>query len=268
MARMWCLTFYTEGAPYDGGVDLADTEREFRAVVSPYVDEYLACCPRQLRAECEDAVPVCADYSRWMARHPRRAQVTRYPERWARVGFLAWKPYICRRVVACDEVAAGDIVFYHDVDLNRYPQYRLYAHEWKEVAVALLDQLGCDLFAPFGKPLKYDTKAFLIRKYLGSQPEWFERRGVWAGLIVMRKSPLVTGFLEEWFALCSDLDNISPLPNPDPHPEFECHSGEQSVMAVLALQWRREGRLPSSWPRFTTVRRTFSWNSLVELGES
>jgi hypothetical protein len=258
--RFWILTFYTEGEPHDQGENLVAVEREFRRLVAPVADEYVAHCPRSIKEDGDLAATVCADCTQWLAEHPLRHQLLRYSRRWARIGFLRWKPYIIRKLLLSDDVRNEDIILYHDVDISTYPVYTEGITDWRELCVHILDELSCDIFVPTGLPLERDVKAFLVRKYLGDA----HRRdpGVWAGLMVLRKSAQAIAFVNEWLEMSMDLDNISPLPNPDPYVKMEWHSVDQSVLGVLGKMWSQRGLLPSGWPRYYVQGRRFSFPSL------
>jgi hypothetical protein len=253
--RFHIVTFFTEGAPFDQGIDLADIEREFRALVEPSVDSYRAYAPRVLADDGDGASRLVADYRGWLDQHPRRSELGNYNPGWARIGFLAWKPYVLARELSRDDLVEGDIVMYHDVDVRKYPDYRAHVEHWRSVSLAILDELGTDVFAPVGLPMGIDVKAFLVEKYLDRS--YRQVRGVWAGLVVVRKSAMSIEFVEAWGRMCADLDDIAPLPNPHPYPEAAWHSGDQAVLSVLAATWRRSGRLPADWPRFATHGRRY-----------
>jgi hypothetical protein len=159
----------------------------------------------------------------------------------------------------------GDIVFYHDINFHRYPNYILNCDQWRNLSLKVLNDLKCDIFIPSsGVTLKKDVKAYLIRKYLGE--EYFEKTGLWNGLIVMRKSKTLLRFLKEWTEMSAQLDNISYLPNPNPHPEVIWHSPDQSVAGVLAHLWCSKGLLPKTWPRYEVKDRNFSEDNLWRMG--
>src|SRR5687767_1225754 len=120
------LTFHTEGPPHDRGRPLAEVEKAFRALAQPFADEYLAYSPRRL-----DDPRVCADYTDWLAAHPRAGDLRTHNENWARLGFQMWKPYLLQTVVGGDAVEPGDVVLYHDVDLRKYPTYADDVGEWR-----------------------------------------------------------------------------------------------------------------------------------------
>jgi len=252
------LTYFTEGFPHDGGNNHVAVEQRFRRSAEGHADKYISFTPRQLMGMNPEYEKYCIDYSSWLEKHPDREQLGHHNDTWARIGFFMWKPILIWNVLNSDEVKPGDIVLYHDVDCDKYPQYILNCEEWRDLSSNILDDLKCDIFIPYGLPLllKHDVKAYLVRKYLSER--YFEKAGLWAGLIVMRKSEMLLQFLSEWVEMSAQLDNISPLPNPNPHPRFIWHSVDQSVAGVLAWIWRSDGRLPMSWPRYAVMGRHFS----------
>jgi hypothetical protein len=64
-------------------------------------------------------------------------------------------------------------------------------------------------------------------------------------------------FIDEWKTMCEDMDNLSPLPNPNPYAGAHWHAVDQAVLGVLALKWKQEGRLPAAWPRYAAGDRSF-----------
>jgi hypothetical protein len=254
-------TLYSEGSPHDGGDDLIAVEQYFRETVEHHADKYLSFNPRMLRSMDPVFDPCLKDYSDWLEQHPDRDQLGKYNPVWPRMGFQMWKPVLIRHLLNSAEVGMGDIVLWHDVNFRKYPAYILGCEQWRDLSFDILDELRCDIFMSRGLPLKNDVKAWLIRKVLGEDS--FEESGLWNGLVVLRKSEMALQFVDEWVALSLQLDNISPLPNPDPHPEFVWHSVDQSVVGVLACRWRSDRRLPADWPRYQLRDRLFAAEALV-----
>lgn len=253
--RFIVVTFYSEGPPWDAGLSLVDEERQFRAAVEPYVDEVRSFCPRSISALWQGADVYCRDYSEWLERHPLRYQLKRRNPGWEKMGFMAWKPFLLSALLHDDAILPGDVILYHDVNFKKYPAYSRTPAEWRAVSLRILDELGCDVFCPEAVRLESDAKAFLVRRYLHESAGL--ERGVWAGLLVCRKSSQSIEFIDEWKMMCDDLDNLSPLPNPKPYAGAHWHAQEQSVFGVLALKWKREGRLPAAWPLYAAGDRSF-----------
>jgi hypothetical protein len=256
------VTVYSQGPPHDHGNDLTQVEQEFRKHVEPYVDLYVSYAPGRLLREDPSAAPAVADYTSYLEAHPDRGQLGYYKSSWSSLGFLMYKPYVIRRVLSSSLMEPGDVLLYHDVDYKAYPVYVRDCDQWKSLSFEILDSLKSDFFIPLGGPLEHDVKSCLVRKHLGES--FFKARGVWAGIMIFRKSPLSSRFVEEWLSLSSDLDNISPLPNPDPRPKFIWHSVDQSVAGVLARRWVKDGLLRAAWFRYELKGRCFSKATLVD----
>lgn len=253
--KLFALSFFTEGPPHDHGASLSRAAELFREAVSPHVDSYLALSPRHLAALGPEAQATYADLNEWVLHHPQRREVKRHNPRWAVVGFQRWKPFIVRRQLESADMAMGDILLYHDVNCIKYPQYLTGCSEWRGLCQSVLAANQSDVFVPAGLPLHRDVKAMLVRRYLGNAYRY--HLGVWNGLMVIRKSDTTLDLVREWDDMCSDLSNISPLPNPSPYRSTIWHSVDQSVLGVLAQVWKREGRLPEHWPRFAEGNRVF-----------
>jgi hypothetical protein len=262
MTAFRVLAFHTEGPPRDRGLDLTREARSFYELVAPFADEVIIYSPRSLEHDGHLAQSSWADYTDYLQRHPRRQELGRFPAQWARCGFCAWKPYVCRKTLARSDVADGDVVLYHDLNLSKYPAYAKGVESWRSLSTRLVDSLCCDLFVPAGLEFRYDAKAYLVRKLLGRGKQLKFTVGLWAGLMIMRKSKLSISLIDEWGELCRNLDNISPLPNPRPYEEMIWHSIDQSVLGVAAASWRRKGLLPETWPTYFLDGRVFSIESL------
>lgn len=256
------VTIYSQGPPYDHGRNLTQVEHEFRKHVEPYVDLYVSYAPGRLVREDPTATPSVADYTSYLEDHPNRGQLGNYKSSWSRLGFLMYKPYVIRRVLSSPLMEPGDVLLYHDVDYEAYPVYIRDCEQWKSLSFDILDSLKSDFFIPLGSTLEHDVKSYLVRKHLGES--FFKSRGVWAGIMIFRKTPLSSRFIEEWVSLSSDLDNISPLPNPNPRPKYMWHSVDQSVAGVLARRWVKDGLLPAEWFRYELRGRCFSKGTLID----
>lgn len=260
--RFIIVTFYTEGFPHDHGTDLVAVEKYFQETVKDHTDQYMSFNPRKLLGMDPTLSKCFKDYSSWLEQHPDYSQLGKYNPVWARIGFQMWKPFLIQHILNSEEVKTGDIVLYHDVNFLNYPNYILGCEQWRDLSSNILHKLKCDIFIPKGLPLKKDVKAYLIRKFLGKN--YFEEQGLWNGLIVVRKSEMALQFIGEWADISSQLENISPLPNPDPHPDFIWHSVDQSTAGVLACIWRSTKRLSRDWPRYELRGRRFSEEAVIE----
>lgn len=201
------------------------------------------------------------DHSSWLKEHPRSHELGKYNEAWASLGFQLWKPHLIKHVLESSALNFGDLLFYHDVNCIKYPEYLMGGANARQLSEYILKKLRCDIFIPEGFLLKHDVKADLIRKYLGENG--FDEMGLWVGLVLIRKSEASIKFIKEWVEISSSLDNLSPLPNPAPHPDFVWHAPEQATAAVLGALWRSKKQLPLDWPRYGLRNRAFTAEALM-----
>ena len=57
---------------------------------------------------------------------------------------------------------------------------------------------------------------------------------------VINKSPAAEAFLTSWLRACQRPELMESQPNPKPHPQFQWHTHEQCLYAILAAQRPRD----------------------------
>ena len=254
MSQTIFITYHTEGAPFDKGMDLTSAASALLNAARESCDEARAYTPREIASWGTEWAKAVADYREWVDSHPDSKHLKRRNPTWEKTGLFMWKPLLLHRILIHD-LEEGDVLIFHDSNTEKYPQYLEGAAHWNLLAHELLNKVNADVFIPFGMHMRFDVKAQLLRKYLGDDAGSI--RGLWVGIIVIRKSKKSEKFLSEWVELCSDVENLAPVPNHQPHPEFYWHSPEQAVAGVLAEMWRQKGLLPKGWPRVRLQNRRF-----------
>jgi hypothetical protein len=158
---------------------------------------------------------------------------------WMRVGFMMWKPRLIYDCM-CNNAAFNDIVIYHDLNFNKYPNY-LYNFKkinffYKNIFVKE-SQTDIIICRDTVKTLSEDVKMFLLDKYLGSNHESIRRLpGFWIGSCAFKKTDYSMDFLEKWITLTESLENSSPFPDINKQYKvnnFCWHAPEQATISVL-----------------------------------
>ena len=239
------LTFHTEGSPFDNGTNMIKTAKDFSKLATPHFDSHIQYTPRICTERFLNSSKYFKDYSNWLNNHPLKKQLKNYNQSWVKLGFQSWKALIIKKTLESPQLNHGDILFYHDSDIKKYPKYGLYIHEWKSTAIQILNKICCDVFAPAGNPLYKDVKAYAIRKHLKRYSQF--KIGLWNGLIIIKKSKTSLKFFNEYLDLCGNKDIISPLPNPNPYPGHIWHSPDQAVFSIVANKWKENRDLPKNW---------------------
>ena len=235
------VTFYSEGPPYDAGLDLSVAEGLLRAAVSPFVDSFVAFTPRMVADLMVDAVPGNATVARSDATANRGLE--RNDDRnigQSGIGHMCVKPFlILHRLLA---LPRGDILIYSDVNVLKHPALLAGLSALPHAARQLLNTArpAFDVFMPIegsGYKVKHFCKAHAVRE-LVPREEWdrvFESDSYYANKLVARNTAAARAFLREWLQVSLRRDLLEPLPNPEPvHKEFAWHTPEQCLYSILA----------------------------------
>jgi hypothetical protein len=153
-------------------------------------------------------------------------------ENWAALNFLQWKPaLIYEELMNSKNINFGDILFYHDVNVTKYPEYLKNIEKWPKFLLSNMRNKSILLFNDNNMLLRVDCKKELIDKY---KCEEFENEAhTWAGAIAIRKDENGIKFINEWVKMVNDLDNVSPITNYGDREGFYWHSQEQACLSIL-----------------------------------
>jgi len=280
MSKIHFITFYSQGAPYDNGLDLSATENNVRNKIKDYVDTFTAYHPKDIADDPEFAWSI-QDWSKIDKKYERS------PEGWwspkmnqfvdinagcDKTGFYAWK-------VACiikkmREIPDGDIVYYHDGNFDkeldfRFTKYPYYEGKatWRTLIPQILAKINVDIFIPW----EQNSNCQLIRQF--SKRQTFEKLAefteyytkyncLWAGLIIMRKSNFSKMFLDDMVIALKDIECISNYPE-DNSPDLQWHTWDQPVWTIIARKYIKENKLPQNWPYFYISCRVFSPERII-----
>lgn len=244
--KLHVVTFYTEGPPFDKGLDLKAPAEHLRSLVSPHVDSFTAFCPRTIR-DLPGAERICKEYPGAPLPRNKNAEF---------LGYFDFKPFVMLHVLA--QVPAGDLVLFHEANVSKYESYTDQGFPiWRDLCKTLLDQLGIDVFVPFEHPsLKtyMHVKMHTIRRTLPAPAlvrACGERPLINPSRILVRKTALAEDFLRAWLELANQPDLVGPHPNDNPHPGFKWNCADQDALNVLVCSWvLAHKKLPADFPRY------------------
>ncbi len=229
--RVHLVVLYTEGPPHDAGIDLAREADPLITLARKHFDSVRVHTPRTLIEQDPSWADYFADVTQDIVNHPKYSDQLKWNETWARVGLQQWKPHLIRQELQSESVSAGDIVFYHDANTVKYPDYLKKVSRqaaWLRKQMTHLDVLGFD---DNGVPLTSDVKPELIDTYVGSDRAGALRH-LWSGALAIRKTPAGLHFATRWSEL-STFDNLSPLTALPTPPGFIWNAVDQAVLAAL-----------------------------------
>lgn len=232
-ADVHLITFHTEGPPSDSGKNLKVVSERFIGRASPHFSTAQSYCPRELTSISQDWDDYLADERASVLNQKDHDSDLRWNQDWAKIGFFRWKPRLIYEVLGSASVRDGDIVFYHDVDVERYPEYLKGLSKQGRFLRLKMAELDVLLFRDHPSLLVQTVKPELFEEFPPS-PVMADQTllSIWAGAIAIRKSPAGLAFARAWMNACS-RQNVSPVSR-RPLPEgFLISTGEQAVLAAL-----------------------------------
>lgn len=226
------VAFATEGPPEDSGKPLAEAAEKFRKAAHGRFESIRIHTPKTLRSLDSSWAELTSDLSTKIKSDDRFVETLPWNEDWARIGLSRWKPRLIHHELISQMTNQGDIVFYHDSDVIKYPLYLTGLRRWAPWLKKRMTNLDVLAFNDHdGARLWEDVKPELIEHYLaGKEIETLEH--LWAGAIAIRKSADGIRFARTW-ADHTSFEAVSPftrLPSPD---GFHWNSCEQAVLTVL-----------------------------------
>jgi len=227
------LSFYTEGDGKDQGLNLAAEAQILLGHVDKYFSSVTMRSPKSLIDQDARWADLFKDRRDWVrTKYKNSISGFKWSENWAAMNFLVWKPHLIKReLLESNEINFGDILFYHDVNVSKYPDYLSGVKDWVEYLQSNMKGKSVLLFDDDRLPLQIDCKTELIEKYKCQE---FENNGhTWAGAIAIRKDEDGIKFVSDWVEMVSDIDNVSPITNFGNRKGYVWHSQEQACLSIL-----------------------------------
>jgi hypothetical protein len=267
------ITFYTEGPGFDNCFDLRIQEEHMRMLVEPFVDRYKSYSKRELKT-LPNSEDICNEYSEPLKENKHVEKI----------GYFEFKFFLILYELE-NNLAENDILIYHDSNIEKFPQYKdTDFTKLKEYCMALLKVSNTDVFIPLEGPvyfqigserhmrwdtvkIKHTVKTYSIKKVLGydTVPDIiYEHPMLNAPRIIMRNTKFTRDFFKEASELMKQRDLYLSEPDNDRHPHWKWCTGDQDVLNLLMLKYKREGKLPLMWPNLWFENRILSEDTVHE----
>lgn len=232
---MHFITFFTEGGEFDRGTDLTDQKLSLLELINTDFATKTAYSPRRLINLDQKWKAIFEDKREYMHQQlPHFDKNMAWNINWAALNFLLWKPALIAHVLKHDErIAYGDIIFYHDVDLKKYPSYKYDIKSWGNFIKEKMGSRCVLLFNDNDLRLSNDVKSELLLKYFENAEKAKNLHHIWAGALAIKKSEYGLQFANRWLKLTNELENRSQLTIYSNEPGFHWHSQEQACLSVL-----------------------------------
>lgn len=228
--KVHLIGFYSLGAPWDAGPDLSSQARRFLRLTKKHFSTVTIFSTKDLILEDPTWRETLRDFSQDIRNDPDFSEEVVWNEVWSRVGLMRWKPRLILDFLLSERVSDGDIVMYHDIDVEKYPVYVEGISHWARWVRRKIEAVDVLVFEDSGTLLSEDTKPELIEFYFGdsANPKWTH---VWAGALAVKKTSFGLEFVRFWNEECT-VANLWPISS-SACQGFLKHSHEQAVLGCL-----------------------------------
>ncbi len=234
--RLHFISFFTEGPPNDEADDLREAKKILQQAIAPHVDSTTFYSPSIVRGTPS-----------WGPTLLRSFNHCHYKNKGTeKIGFLRWKPYII--LDAMNRSEEGDIIYYRDCNVIKYPAILNGVHDTRSTVSELLQH--DDIFVPAENSLllpqhvkREVITAMLPLGLTEDDPRIQKRPLLNASIIIVRNTVKTRYLMKEWFDWCLD-DHLlqSSFDETLQTDAFRWNTQEQAILNMLLLQY---GYVPS-----------------------
>jgi hypothetical protein len=227
------ITFFSQGPPHDGGLNLEKSSNIFEQHYSKFVDSFTKYSPKILN----DMGYSLVDYS-------KQHECKQNPG-FSAIGFGYWRPLII--FLKLKELNEGDIFLQHDCNVEKYPQFLKLGNNVKNFAnIALRNRDFFMAHHHFPAEIRFYVKGDLIDKIAGDDFSWYLNKPMFRiAHFLCRKSDLTMKIVKEWLDLCTP-DNLL-LHSKKVYEGFRHHTMEQAVLNMIIYKYIRSSSLPENY---------------------
>lgn len=245
------ISFYTQGEPLDKCFDLTNSMNKYKNSIEKYVDSIRFYNSHELK-ENPDTEYLVKEFE----------DEPLYNLKTHLIGYLRWKPYIILKTLL--ESNDGDIIYYRDSNVNKYPDILQNIQYTTETINYVLSD--SDIFIPVENYPRIKYKQHIKREVF----EYFDLYNyktlesylINASIIVCRKSELNIKFMIEWLDVCKNDNLITSSTTINQHRDFKWNTQEQAIMNILIKKYTRDDLFPCDISKYSFYNRRFSLNSL------
>lgn len=216
--KITLVSFYTEGKPFDNGLDLRQQAMAFKSKAQEIYDNVILLTPSILALHDLAWEEILYSQS-LLNQHSTSSIDFNFNPGWAALNCLLWKPAIMASLLQTEScIEENSILIYHDINLIKYPCYGNNIKSLGPYFEKKLRYKSIALVADTVFPLDHDCKQELLRKYLGSSGRTLCHR--WAGCMAFKKDNASRKFCKLWFKLSSIPEARSQITSHQTHPGF------------------------------------------------
>ena len=233
------LMFFSESEPYDKGIDLTNEKDGMIWQYKNYFDEIIVYTPKILRD---------LGYNQSVKEYDNAGVVSVKNYKQNFIGFCAWKPLIIKLELLKSN--NNDIIFYHDVNCTKYPQYLLFK-DIKNTINTLLEKCNYDFFIP-----QEDTRLVMwcktnVIRELGNDHKFnYNFKQLCVNCMIFKNTNISLSLLDEWIECCNNETWLNGETYGSMHKDFIWHCPEQSILNNIIANWikTRKYDIPIHFP--------------------
>lgn len=233
------ICFYTEGVPNDDGFPLKKVGKTIEYLAKDQGCMFEAYTPAKLqKMGCQEFI---REYSETMKINVNPSM--------HKIGYSAWKPFIILH--ALQSMEEGDIVFYIDSNLEKYPSLRKFIENVKDISKEATR--FCDFYIGRERVDQDLRLTFFANKHIsteiGQDKDFFINFPLCiCNNIIARKSKFSEDILIDWLSLCRVERFLLPPKAEDRPVNLWWSTSEQSVANAVIARHVMEGTLPWFFP--------------------
>ena len=233
------VTCYSQGHPFDRCMNLSGSHQILTERLKPVVDKIHSYTVQDLRKNPETAHLV-----------NEFPNDSKYNASVHLMGYFKWKPYIILKTL--EMVEEGDIVYYRDCNVQKYPGILEGLDDTPQTLEFVLRE--SDIYVPIENyPMikaKNHIKRAVFEHFGCFTDEYLEAYLHNASIVVCRKSDTSMKVIREWLENCKDklVDNKISTHE---HKDFKWHTFDQGPINVLLNRYKLSSR-------YSLIHRQFS----------
>lgn len=227
--KVHLITFNTQGAPVDEGLNLENESKLFENIYKTRVDFFES-------FNTEKMIRLYPNFKNYLKVYPNaKGEHTRG----CNIGYWAWKPFVIYHYLK--NMKKGEILVYHDCNVSRYPEFKVDTENFKTNVLSLFNT-PLDVIVPLENPADktLQCKNYVKRdvfKKLGKENNYYMNFPILhANRIFIRKSKLSESFILNWLALCG-----TDLILPEINEPIKWHTHDQAILTVLYRKYMELG---------------------------
>lgn len=253
------VSFHTCGPPYDNARNLSVEAKIFENMFSPCMDS----------VSIYNTTICLKDDPFFLHNYLTSYPAIAYPEytkgehaRGSNHGFWKWKPYVIKKRL--EQIKMGEVLIYHDCNVNRYPFYAKYIHQFRENAQYVMQKTNLDIIIPIERPdllCKHHVKKSVFETVGENNDDYRNFPLLNANRIFIKKTTFSIRFINEWAQYCDYGDLI--FPETTAEPDLRWHTHDQAILSVLYKKYINIGSLHERAPGFYIKDKIFSRENII-----